>query len=334
MTSRTGVALSLCAALCACGGPESFHGGGGLIGGSGGSSVGPAGMSGGTGGSGHAGIGSAGSAGMTALAGSTGAAGLPGTAGVTAGAGSIGSAGSTATAGSTGSSGPGGASGSTGGAGSAGAAGSIGAAGIMGKAGNEGSAGAMGAAGRTGAAGATGAAGTTGVAGATGAAGTTGAAGMAGPIVKIDAGSMTPVAPFVADIDFLNGGLNAATTSAIDRSGVTNPAPEAVYQTGRVGGFTYTIPGYVAGSTHTVRLHFCETYFPPAAGIPGVGQRICNVTLNGTQVLTAYDIFAKAGAQNKAIVEQFTVPANGSGAYVIQFAPTTDQCLVSALEVQ
>jgi len=199
---------------------------------------------------------------------------------------------------------------------------------MMGMAGNAGSAGTMGAAGATGTAGAMG------TAGATGAAGTTGAAGMAGPIVKIDAGGITSVAPFVADVDFMNGGLNAATTSAIDRSGVTNPAPEAVYQTGRVGGFTYTIPGYVAGSTHTVRLHFCETYFPPNAGIPGAGQRICDVTLNGTQVLTAYDIFAKAGAKNKAIVEQFTAPANGSGAYVIQFAPTTDQCLVSALEVQ
>jgi hypothetical protein len=42
----------------------------------------------------------------------------------------------------------------------------------------------------------------------------------------------------------------------------------------------------------------------------------------------------KAGAKDKAVVEQFTVAANGAGAYVIQFAAVKDQCLVSGLEVQ
>ncbi len=58
------------------------------------------------------------------------------------------------------------------------------------------------------------------------------------------------------------------------------------------------------------------------------------MTLNGTQVLTAFDIFAAAGAKNKAIVEQFTVNTNASGQYIIQFTSVVNQSLLSAIEVQ
>jgi chitodextrinase len=135
------------------------------------------------------------------------------------------------------------------------------------------------------------------------------------------------VSPFAADMDFTGGGtINHANT--IDLSAVTNPAPMAVYQTARIGSFKYTIPGFSAGSTHTVRLHFAETYWTAA------GLRIFNVSINGTQVLTNFDIFATAGAKNKAVIEQFTANANTSGQYVITFTPVKDNSLVSAIEVQ
>jgi hypothetical protein len=135
------------------------------------------------------------------------------------------------------------------------------------------------------------------------------------------------VSPFAADMDFTGGGtINHANT--IDLSAVTNPAPMAVYQTARIGSFKYTSPGFSAGSTHTVRLHFAETYWTAA------GLRIFNVSINGTQVLTNFDIFATAGAKNKAVIEQFTANANTSGQYVITFTPVKDNSLVSAIEVQ
>jgi hypothetical protein len=135
------------------------------------------------------------------------------------------------------------------------------------------------------------------------------------------------VSPFAADMDFTGGGIiNHANT--IDLSAVANPAPMAVYQTGRIGSFKYTIPGFTAGSSHTVRLHFAETYWTAA------GLRIFNVTINGTQVLTNFDIFAAAGAKNKAVIEQFTANANTSGQYVITFTPVKDNSLVSGIEVQ
>jgi hypothetical protein len=144
------------------------------------------------------------------------------------------------------------------------------------------------------------------------------------------------VPPYLADVDFTGGALNAPTAAAIDRAGLINPAPEAVYQTGRAGpgaGFSYTIPGFTAGSSHVVRLHFCETYWPPAAG-PGAGNRLCNITLNGNLVLPSFDIFMTAGAKNKAVIEPFTANANGAGAYVIQFATVKDQCLVNGIDIQ
>src|SRR5258708_38085590 len=104
----------------------------------------------------------------------------------------------------------------------------------------------------------------------------------------------------------------------------------AVYQTGGIGNLSYTIPAtaFGAGSSHTVRLHFAETFWTAA------GSRLFNVSINGTQVLANFDIFATAGAKNKAVIEQFTVNANSSGQYVIQFTPVKDNSLVSGIEIQ
>jgi hypothetical protein len=116
------------------------------------------------------------------------------------------------------------------------------------------------------------------------------AAGSGG--VDISAGGPA-AAPFVADEDFA-GGATAAVTNAISTTGVTNPAPQSVYQHNRYGNFTYTIPGFTAGASYTVRLHFAEEYWTTA------GSRVFNVSVDGTQVLTNFDIFAAAGGEYKA----------------------------------
>jgi hypothetical protein len=150
--------------------------------------------------------------------------------------------------------------------------------------------------------------------------------GCVGAPVQINSGGPA-VSPFIADKDFTGGGT-ISHANTIDLSGVTNPAPVAVYQTARVGNFTYTIGGFTAGSSHTVRLHFAETFFSTA------GSRTFNVSINGTQVLSNFDIFAVAGAKNRALIEQFTVNANPSGQYVVQFTSVVNQSLLSGIEVQ
>ena len=144
--------------------------------------------------------------------------------------------------------------------------------------------------------------------------------------ICIDSGSTTAVSPFVADEDF-TGGATIDHANTINTSNVTNPAPAAVYQTARVGNFTYTIGGFTAGSSHNVRLHFCETYFSTT------GSRTFDVSINGTQVLTDFDIVAASGGKNIANIQQFSEAANSSGQYVIVFTSVVNQSLISGIEI-
>jgi hypothetical protein len=131
---------------------------------------------------------------------------------------------------------------------------------------------------------------------------------------------------WAADEDF-SGGATAAVTNAISITGVTNPAPQSVYQHNRYGNFTYAIPGFTAGTNYTVRLHFAEEYWTTA------GSRIFNVLIDGTQVLTNFDIFATAGGEYKAVVEQFTVTAPSNGTLTIQFSTVKDNAQVNGIEI-
>ena len=162
--------------------------------------------------------------------------------------------------------------------------------------------------------------------GGSGGAGGAGGSGGSSGAVFINSGSTTAVAPYVADIDF-TGGTTVNHANTIDVSGVTNPAPAAVYQTARIGTFSYTIPGFAANSSHTIRLHMCETYHT------GAGQRTFNISINGTQVAAAFDIWATAGATNKAIAQPYTANANASGQYVIQISTVVDNGLLSGIEI-
>jgi len=117
---------------------------------------------------------------------------------------------------------------------------------------------------------------------------------------------------FAADEDF-SSGTTSGTGNSIDTSGVTNPAPQAVYQTERWGNNTYTFGGLLAGTNYRVRLHFAEIFYS-AAGI-----RQFNVFINGAQVLTNFDIFATAGTNYKAVIKEYILPANGSGQMAIQY---------------
>ena len=153
-------------------------------------------------------------------------------------------------------------------------------------------------------------------------------AGGAGPSgsASIDCGG--PVAaPYVADVGFV-GGTVIHHANTIDTNGASGAAPATVYQYARSGNFTYTVSGFGASSSHIVRLHFAETYFSSP------GSRTFNVTINGTQYLSAFDIFAAAGAKNKAVVREFAVSANTSGAYVIQATTVVNNSLLSGIEIQ
>jgi chitodextrinase len=134
---------------------------------------------------------------------------------------------------------------------------------------------------------------------------------------------------FVADEDFSGGGDNSPVTATINLTQPgANAAPMGVYQHGRAGVSTYTIPGLTAGSTYTVLLHFAETYFTAA------GDREFNVAINGTTVLTNLDIYGTVG-KDAALLQTFNTTANSSGQIVIAFTDgAANQPLVMGIEVR
>jgi hypothetical protein len=144
---------------------------------------------------------------------------------------------------------------------------------------------------------------------------------------SIDSGG-SATGSFSAD-QYFSGGSTFSTSVTIDMSQITsNPHPAAVFQTERYGAFSYTIPNLTPVSAQTVTLYFAEIYFSSA------GQRVFNVSINGTTVLSNFDVYAAAGGKDRAIARTFNTTANSSGQVVIQFTSVTENPKVSGLTVR
>jgi Malectin domain/Legume lectin domain/Chitobiase/beta-hexosaminidase C-terminal domain len=122
-----------------------------------------------------------------------------------------------------------------------------------------------------------------------------------------------------ADQNF-SGGKTYTTTHAIQ--GTSDPV---LYQSERYGAFSYNFT--VPNGNYTVLLKFAEIYYTQP------GARIFNVSINGTPVLTNFDIVATAGAAFTALDESFPVSV-ANGAITIQFITgTADLPKISAVEI-
>jgi hypothetical protein len=144
--------------------------------------------------------------------------------------------------------------------------------------------------------------------------------------LAIDAGGGA-VDNWVADTDY-SGGSVVTVNNNIDTSHVSNPAPEAVYQSQRYGAdLSYTIPQLIPKGSYSVRLEFAESFWT------GPGDRLFNVTINGTQVLSNFDIFKAAGGENIAIAETFATNADASGNITIGFAATRNEATIAGIAI-
>ncbi|WP_164689332.1 malectin domain-containing carbohydrate-binding protein [Herpetosiphon llansteffanensis] len=96
----------------------------------------------------------------------------------------------------------------------------------------------------------------------------------------------------------------------------------------------YTIPVSSTG-TYAVRLHFAELYWG-TNGRPGSNQRKFNVQIEGTTVLTNFDIFSETGATFRPITKTFSTNIS-DGAVNISLPSgqpgNVDQGKISAIEV-
>ena len=143
-------------------------------------------------------------------------------------------------------------------------------------------------------------------------------------VLKIDSGyaGTAPPTGWLADKDFTGGATGSVTHAITIPSSVVNPAPAAVYQTYRktsgtctVNGLTYQIcyaaPNLTPGAAYIVDLHFAEDFYNAAA------SRQFDVAINGTQVLTNFDIWAVAGGEYTATVQSFYAVADATGTITI-----------------
>ena len=126
----------------------------------------------------------------------------------------------------------------------------------------------------------------------------------------------------------VSGGFTNAFTTTVNTSGVTNPAPQDAYRTERWGPQTWTIAQLTPGGSYNVRMHFAESAWTAP------GQREFNVLINGQQVLTNFDIFANAGAQNTVVTQTVNTVADRNGVIYLQLAAgAADQPEIRALDV-
>ena len=89
---------------------------------------------------------------------------------------------------------------------------------------------------------------------------------------------------------------------------------------------SYTYNGLTTG-TYTVTLKYAEmTYSAP-------GLRVFNVTINGNQVETNFDVFAQSASANKALDKTYLVPVAVDGNLIVKFDKVIGYPMVSAIQV-
>lgn len=152
---------------------------------------------------------------------------------------------------------------------------------------------------------------------------TMGTTGAGSSLIRINAGAGSYTDPanniWAADNSYSGGGTWSVTNN------ITNTTTPTLYQTCRWGTFTYQIP--VANGSYTVKLKFAEI------SLNAAGQRVFNVAINGSTVLSNFDIFAQAGGKFIALDKSFPVTVS-NGQIAIQFTNgSSNSPMVNAIEI-
>ena len=126
------------------------------------------------------------------------------------------------------------------------------------------------------------------------------------------------------DTSYCTGGSIYAVTHVITNA-LPGSTDGALYQSERWNNPTCTFSSIPAG-TYAVTLKFAENYWS------AINKRLFSVKINGTQVLTAFDIFAAAGGQYRAVDKTFLVTT--PGVVTVQFINgTADNAKYDAIQI-
>jgi hypothetical protein len=105
---------------------------------------------------------------------------------------------------------------------------------------------------------------------------------------------------------------------------VSGTTSQALYQSERWGNFDYRFP--VTNGSYTVTLKFAELY------VTGPGQRIFNVQINGSTVLSNFDLFASAGGFGKAYDRTFPITVTNAE-ILLHFTGVVNNASVRGIEI-
>ena len=133
--------------------------------------------------------------------------------------------------------------------------------------------------------------------------------------------------------NFFTGGVgrkvNALTWGSIGDptpiSGVATPADAELYAAYRAGRFRYDVP--LANGSYQVVLGFIE---PSKATT--VGQRVFDVEVNGTTVISGLDILREAGSY-RAVVTKVVPVTVSNGRLEVVLSPATGEAVVSTVSI-
>ncbi|MEB8330272.1 PKD domain-containing protein [Flavobacteriaceae bacterium KMM 6897] len=130
---------------------------------------------------------------------------------------------------------------------------------------------------------------------------------------------------FSADQYFTGGSLFSATIP------IAETTDDELYQTERFGNFSYNIPVPLSGE-YDIRLHFAELYFGVGGQSGGPGSRVFNVSIEGTPVLTNFDILSEVSPAT-ALQKEFDNISITDGVVNIQFTASVNSPKLSAIEI-
>ncbi|MGB6151253.1 MAG: ThuA domain-containing protein [Pricia sp.] len=154
-------------------------------------------------------------------------------------------------------------------------------------------------------------------------------------VIRLNSGGETLTfgdATFVDDDYFFGDGKSYANTKIND---IKETDQDALYKTerstnGNLGTFSYAIP--ITNGNYDLNLHFAEIYWgATGGGSGGTGKRVFNVSIEGENVLTEFDMNAETEAMT-AIVKSFSTQVS-DGELNIVFGASVNQPKVSAIEV-
>jgi hypothetical protein len=138
----------------------------------------------------------------------------------------------------------------------------------------------------------------------------------AGRATRIQIGS----AFWEADADYDGGKTYSAPKH------VLGTATPELYQSERFNDGPFEYRFCVPNGVYTVKLKFAEIWFDSA------GKRIFDVALNGTKILSRFDIAATAKGADRAFDREIRTTV-GNGRIAIQFLPVVSNPKISAIEI-